>query len=353
MAEKEESNIRASGVVLVTMADFPVYDGSVPPDSFLRQCRRLAELGGIPDDKLGAVLSARCRGLALQLVESVGSRGEVETLLKETFGPKQPEAAAAQLSAVVKGSMSVLDYSLHIQKLVAEACPEFFDATGVVKKTCAPSHQAALYRHFLVGLSPTDKCLLSRQGVTSFDAAVRELTREERLARSCGDHQQPTGPTVSWASDNISQCHGVSRSGEVDIPYWRREDDESPRRRGASPGDGRRRWRGGSPAPPPPPSRCAAGCLARSDRRSTGRPRSPRVGRAAQRSVRSPGRRDSASGERYPQRPATGDRVPGGAGASPGRGDGRRTVQCWSCRGFGHLKRQCPNERADRLAAGW
>ena len=209
MAEKEESNIRASGVVLVTMADFPVCDGSVPPDSFLRRCRRLAELGGIPDDKLGAVLAARCRGLALQLVESAGSRGEVETLLKETFGPKQPEAAAAQLSAVVKGSMSVLDYSLHIQKLVVEACPEFFDATGVFKKRCAPSHQAALCRHFLVGLSPTDKCFLSRQGVTSFDAAVRELTREERLARSCGDHQQPTGPTVSWASDNTS--HTVLR----------------------------------------------------------------------------------------------------------------------------------------------
>ena len=41
-----------------------------------------------------------------------------------------------------------MDYSLTIRKLVTEACPEFFDATGGVKKTCVPAHQAALYRHF-------------------------------------------------------------------------------------------------------------------------------------------------------------------------------------------------------------
>ena len=361
--DPKEDGRAAAAVVAVTLADFPVYDGSVPPDSFIRQCRRLAELGGISEDKLGGILTARCRGIALQLVECSGERGNVESLLTETFGPRQPEAAAAQLSAVVKGSMSVLDYSLNVRRLVTEACPEFFDAAKGVKKTCVPAYQAALYRHLLVGLSSEDKRLLSRQGVASFDAAVRELTREERLAKSCRDDKKPTGPTVSWDLGEASHCHGVSRSEEPDIPYGRSRDeaspkarrgdwwsqDDSPRARRRSP-DGGRRWRGGSPAPP---SRCAAGCPVRSSRHGAGRPRSPRVGRPERRSTRSPGRRDSASGGGYPQRPDTADRVPGEAGASPGREDGRRAVQCWSCRGFGHLKRHCPNELAGRVAAGW
>ena len=49
----------------VAVSDFPVYDGSVPPDDFIAQCRRLASLGGIPDEQLSAIITVRCRGLAL------------------------------------------------------------------------------------------------------------------------------------------------------------------------------------------------------------------------------------------------------------------------------------------------
>ncbi|KAF0290326.1 hypothetical protein FJT64_011444 [Amphibalanus amphitrite] len=131
----EDPDGRGPAVVRVTLADFPVYDGSVPPNSFIRQCRRLAELGGIPADRLGSVMAARCRGLALQLVESAGEHGDLASLLTEAFGSGQPEAAATQLSAIEKGSMSALDYSLTVKRLVTEACPEFFDSNGGVKKT--------------------------------------------------------------------------------------------------------------------------------------------------------------------------------------------------------------------------
>ena len=136
-------------MVTVTLTDFPIYDDSVSPASFIKQCRRLAELGGISADKIPGIMAARCRGLTLQLVESAGASGDVAALLTEAFGPGQPEAAAAQLSAVKRCSMSVLDYSLHIKRLVIEACPEFFDPAGGVKKICAPAYQAALYRHVL------------------------------------------------------------------------------------------------------------------------------------------------------------------------------------------------------------
>ena len=51
-----------------------------------------------------------------------------------------------------------------------------------MKKICSPSYDAALYRHFLLGLSVEERVLLSRQGVKSFSAAVDELKREELVA---------------------------------------------------------------------------------------------------------------------------------------------------------------------------
>ena len=64
--EGPQAGGRPAAVVSVTLADFPVYDGSVSPEPFIRQCRRLAELGGIPEEKLGGILAARCRGLLLR-----------------------------------------------------------------------------------------------------------------------------------------------------------------------------------------------------------------------------------------------------------------------------------------------
>ena len=55
----ESSDGHVPVVVPVTLSDFPVYDGSVAPASFVRQCRRLAGLGGIPAEKLG---SQQCDG---------------------------------------------------------------------------------------------------------------------------------------------------------------------------------------------------------------------------------------------------------------------------------------------------
>ncbi|KAF0302785.1 hypothetical protein FJT64_025152 [Amphibalanus amphitrite] len=165
----------------VGVSDFPVYDGSVPPDDFIAQCRRLTTLGGIPADQLPAIMTVRCRGMALQVLEGDGGQTDVTTLLQKAFGDKPPEAAAAQLSAAQKGTMPVLEYSVLIRRLVRGACPEFFGDDGAVKKICVPAHQAALYRHFLVGLSTEEKILLSRQGVKSFDAAIEELRREELI----------------------------------------------------------------------------------------------------------------------------------------------------------------------------
>ena len=105
----------------VSVRDFPVYDGSVPPDDFISQCRRLATLGGIPDEQLSAIMTVRYRGLALQVLEGRTAETGVSTALKEAYGDKQPEAAAAQLSAAQKGAMPVLDYSVLIRRLVRNA----------------------------------------------------------------------------------------------------------------------------------------------------------------------------------------------------------------------------------------
>ncbi|KAF0314433.1 hypothetical protein FJT64_015107 [Amphibalanus amphitrite] len=191
----------------VGVSDFPVYDGSVPPDDFIAQCRRLMTLGGIPADQLPAIMTVRCRGMALQVLEGDGGQTDVTTLLQKAFGDKPPEAAAAQLSTAQKGTMPVLEYSVLIRRLVRGACPEFFGDDGAVKKICVPAHQAALYRHFLVGLSTEEKILLSRQGVKSFDAAIEELRREE-LIGGLDDGGLHHSRRVRWAesaavSDNV------------------------------------------------------------------------------------------------------------------------------------------------------
>ena len=49
----------------VTVSNFTFYDGSARPGDFLRQCRRLAKLDGVPDEKPCAIIAARCKGVAL------------------------------------------------------------------------------------------------------------------------------------------------------------------------------------------------------------------------------------------------------------------------------------------------
>ena len=171
MSNGSGGGARAIGV---SLNDFPVFDGVGCPESFIRQCGRVAALGGIKDDQLSAIMAARCRGLALQVIESSTESANVADLLKSAFAAQQqsPEAAAMQLSAIKKHSLSVAEYALQVKTLVKRACPELFDQTGSVKKICAPAYQAALYRHFLTGLTSEERLLLSRQGASSFDAAV-------------------------------------------------------------------------------------------------------------------------------------------------------------------------------------
>ena len=106
-------------------------------------------------------------------------------MLKSTFGVKQrPENAAAKLSTFKKLGMSVSEYAVKIKTLVTDACPEMFDQAGSVKEICVPAYEAALYRHFLIGLSETERLLLSRQGAVTFEKAVGELSREEAVAQA-------------------------------------------------------------------------------------------------------------------------------------------------------------------------
>ena len=55
----------------ITVSDFPFYDGSSRPSDFLRQCSRLAKLGGLPDKKLCEIIAARCKGIALQVINAI------------------------------------------------------------------------------------------------------------------------------------------------------------------------------------------------------------------------------------------------------------------------------------------
>ena len=196
-----------AGAIRVSLNDFPVFDGVGCPDSFISQCRRVATLGGLDEQQLSAIMATRCRGLALQVIENNTSSDSIADILKSAFGAQQrPEEAAMKLSAIKKHTSSVAEYALQIKTLVKKACPELFDQTGSVKKVCAPAYQAALYRHFLTGLTPDERLLLSRQGASSFDAAVRELSWEESIAQesavASGEAFQSLG--VHWADSALA-----------------------------------------------------------------------------------------------------------------------------------------------------
>lgn len=357
----------------VAVSDFPVYDGSVPPDDFIAQCRRLASLGGIPDDQLSAIMTVRCRGLALQVLEGAGDQTNVQELLKKAFGDGQPATAATQLSTAQKGGMPVLEYSLLIRRLVHNACPEFFDETDAVKKICVPAYQAALYRHFLVGLSSEERVLLSRQGVKSFDAAVTELQREESVSsdlhasrrvhwsetaavRGAGGGRSaslPSSPRRGLSPVLSSACRGrrVSRSPEPMVGGAAVCDCGRSQDRAATARWSRRESSSSSRSPdagaldmePSPDRRRFRGRGSGDWRR---RPRSPSSARRAGR----PAEQQRAARDPNDRRPSGG----GGGGRLAGpTEERRREIQCWSCRGFGHLKRHCPNGQLGRLAGEW
>ena len=136
------------------MSDFPDYDGSSPPDQFIRQCSRLATLGNISDDQLCVILAAKCRGQALAVINGIEDCGDKLSLsaIKEQLrahfdSNRSVEQAAQNLSSLARGSLTAQDYGLRVKQLVRQACPEFFSEDGQVKKTCVPSYSAALYRH--------------------------------------------------------------------------------------------------------------------------------------------------------------------------------------------------------------
>ena len=364
----------------VAVSDFPGYDGSSSPEEFLRQCSRLATLGRITDDQLPVIVAARCRGRALAVVNGIEDCGEkltldsIKTQLFAHFGDAV-EQATQNLSSLVKGALSAHDYGLKVKQLVRRACPEFFNEEGQVKKPCVPSYSAALYRHFLIGLTTDEKRLLSRLKATTFDQCLSELTREEGLcsAEASGD---VAALRVRWRS--LDSAERESARGRWSASPYRRGRWSSPV--GGSPAGDRwrdargerasrsteweRRGRWSSPA---------AGAEGPAGR---GRSASPRDGRLRAPTGRgwTPPRGGGPAARRGPP-PATGDGdtdSSDGGPAPPGRArDGTRdrppdrgagtrgpggrferrrpgTVRCWSCGGVGHFKRQCPNEYAGR-----
>lgn len=371
------------------MSDFPAYDGSSPPDEFIRQCSRLATLGQIADDQLCVIVAAKCRGRALAVVNGIEDGGEKLTLstlqeqLRAHFGgtDRSVEQAAQSLSSLVKGSLSAQDYGLQIKRLVRQACPEFFDGTGQVKKTCVPSYSAALYRHFLIGLTVEEKRLLSRLKATNFENCLAELTREEGL-QSADMTNMVTARRVRWNSLD-SPGHEPARgrwrvspdrrgrwssSAERPPPGDRRRAGSAERVRRPTEWDRRGRWsspmpgrvseRGRSASPRygrwrTPPTGSRSWTPPHPDSPSTTRP--PAAGDSdtdssddestRPRRTRDETRRDRMPGRRAGTRDAAPEAGDGGGGA---RGRRAGTVRCWSCGGMGHLKRQCPNEYAGR-----
>ena len=151
------------------MSDFPFYDGSSRPSDFMRQCRRLARLGDVAEEKLCEIIAARCRGAALEVINAIDNfngplsleKIQVEFTARFESGAATTQQAAEALSALKKGSDTAAEYGLKVQQLVRKACPEFFNDDGQVKKIRVPAHGAALYRHFLIGISEQEKRLLS------------------------------------------------------------------------------------------------------------------------------------------------------------------------------------------------
>ena len=382
----------AMAALSVSVSDFPTYDGAGSPEDFVRQCSRLATLGNLPDSQLGAIVAARCQGRALSVVNGIEEAGTelslttVTTQLRAHFGGAtgSVEQATQSLATLSKGHLSAQSYGLKVKQLVRRACPEFFGEDGQVKKVCVPSYNAALYRHFLAGLSSEDRCLLSRQKATTFEQCLSEFTREEGLE---------TAEVTSAVSSRRVRWDGVDGPGHDQAAHqWRPAVDS--RGRSGSPGAGQRdsptreqRWcdepeeYGGYP-----------------ERRSGFRERRSRWGSPGTDSTQpgprrwtgnpsggSPGRRHSTSpwggtgrtwtrssgggaptdgtgsgrGEAHRARArgrAPSPRAAGGRAArtpSPEADygvEGRRSgiVRCWSCGGVGHMKRQCPNEFAGR-----
>ena len=366
-----------SQTVVVAVSDFPCFDGSTPAEDFLAQCQRLGDLGSLTPANLGKVVAARCSGRALQVVNELDcSSGELtfetvsQALTIHFSSHPTADQAAVLLSRLSKGSLSAREYGQRVKTLVRQACPEFFSG-GLVKKICMPSHEAALYRHFLVGLSPAETSLISRMKAATFEAALSELVREETLADMTNVDDtfltapvaRGNRPTVRWASpvrwdrsdEPWSERGAASRGRSADGGYRRpRAEDYDAGdwtahrgRRDVSPDyrltGGDRRWRGRGRSLPG----------ARPAWRGERGPRSPSPGarRPGDRGARRPGmeqdydymeeeeeRGGRAAPDRgEPYRPGS----PGGRGGAP---------RCWSCRGWGHLKRHCPNGAA---ADGW
>lgn len=329
----------------VSLSDFPVFDGLTDPDGFIRQCERLAHLGGIGGEQLQNVITARCRGLALQVLETGGDQSDPAARLRAAFGSKRSELAVTQLSAAVKGDKPVLEYAMTIKDLVRGACPEFFDQNGNIKKTCVPAYQAALYRHFVTGLSSEEKLLLSRQGATSFDSALDELRREEIVTQSIGlEGARPS--TVHWAdwgavSSEIRRIGHRSSSS----PGSRRQQD--------------RRFDRFEDEEPTTPERYAR-AVSRTGGRAGSRPHTSWQGRRRSwSSGRSPGGSRGGGARHWSGRRSAAAREPSTSSNEDGRRstqpepERRRDPQCWSCRGFGHLKRDCPNGRPGRRGGMW
>ena len=351
----------AQPVIRVSLSDFPIYDGSSAPDRFIQQCERLAALGGIADGQLQTVIAARCRGLALEIVEADGETVDVTGRLRAAFGAKTSELAVSRLSSAAKGDAPLLEYATRIKELVRDACPEFYDALGKVKGICVPAHKAALYRHFLIGLSPQEKLLLSRQNVSTFDAALDVLRREETLVEAFGEEERRASARVRWTDREVMN---VGREDMESAPSGGPSREDSSRREGDRPFVERARRS-------PSPARGTSGRSRAACGRSGGSPGAPSRGgpRGSPRRDDSPWpargdprRAPRSGGSRWaarrgdsrpaPRRDDTSPdseeewrlRRPSGRRGSPAPPDRtRREVRCWSCRGYGHLKRQCPN----------
>ena len=383
-----------SETLKVAVSDFPYFNGLTSADDFLAQCKRLGDLGSLSPNSLGKVTAARCTGEALKFVNELECSGveitfaSVSEALQKQFSTKPTaDQAAVLLSRLKKGSLSAQEYGRKVKTLVRNACAEFFASDGQLKKICVPAYEAALYRHFLVGLSPDETALLSRMKVTTFENAITELVREETLADLVDEGSRHSSfanasvsredrPAVRWASPLRQDRPGAPNRAWRErghSPRERSSDDHASGRRsmddGRDPGgwttdvgrdasphccSGRpeleRRGRGRSPAGRSPRRRYQRGPGGASGGRSPspGAPRGGDFGGGRPGSRRAGSGRGSVNAE---DRHGDGvDPDPEGEPYRPGPPAGRAGVpRCWSCRGWGHLKRHCPNgEVADR-----
>ena len=116
--------------------------------------------------------------------------------------------------------MTAREYGQQVRVLVRKACPEFLSKDGSIKNTSMPAYNAALFRHFLVGLSAEEATLISRLKATTFETAIEELVREELLPGATGPPPEDSWPLkssshVRWASP-IRTNESARQSGEGD-----------------------------------------------------------------------------------------------------------------------------------------